>query len=243
MVCFIVHALQTPVSSILSTKNIEKALDTTNNIIILGDLNEDLFNQNVHNLKDVLLINSLHNIIAEPTRQLALLDPIILHEDMTPLNQGIIKVPSEISDHCATYEYLPFEYPLHGTFTRNVWMYKFANYELFNRIISEFDWSCLHQGTVNEASSLFTNVFIEFAKLCIPNKTIVVREDNKPWYDSEIRRNSRKRDRMKKSALKSGNPNDWKKYKYYRNKVNNLKKHAKESFYNNLDIIVLRLSK
>ena len=37
--------------------------------------------------------------------------------------------------------------------------------------------------------------FIEFAKLCIPNKTIVVRKDDKPWYDSEIRRNSRKRDR------------------------------------------------
>ena len=46
-------------------KNIEKALDTTNNIIILGDMNEDLFNQNMHNLIDVLLINSLHNIIAE----------------------------------------------------------------------------------------------------------------------------------------------------------------------------------
>ena len=28
------------------------------------------------------------------------------------------------------------------------------------------------------------------------------------------------------------------KYKYYRNKVNNKKKHAKEYFYNNLDIIV-----
>ena len=105
-------------------KNIEKALDTTNNIIILGDMNEDLFNPNMHNLKDVLLINSLHNIIAESTRQLALLDPIILHEDMTPLNQGIINAPSEISDHCGTYVYLPFAYPLHGTFTRNVWMYK-----------------------------------------------------------------------------------------------------------------------
>ena len=123
-------------------------------------MNEVLFNSNRHNLKDVLLINSLHNIIAEPTRQLALLDPIILHEDMTTLNQGIIKVASEISDHCATYVYLPFEYPLHGTFTRNVWMYKFANYELFNRKISELDWACLHQGSVNEASSLFTNVLL-----------------------------------------------------------------------------------
>ena len=128
--------------------NIENVLDTTNNIIILGDMNEDLFNPNMHNLIDVLLINSLHNIIAEPTRQLALVDPIILHEDMTPLNQGIIKVPSEISDHCATYVYLPFKYPLHGTFTRNVWISKFANYELFNRKILEFYWPCLHQGTV-----------------------------------------------------------------------------------------------
>ena len=53
-------------------KNIEKALDITNNIIILGDMNEDLLNPNMHNLKDVLLLKSLHNIISEPTRQLAL---------------------------------------------------------------------------------------------------------------------------------------------------------------------------
>ena len=92
-------------------------------------------------------------------------DHIILHDDMSPLNQGIIKVPPDISDHCATYVYLPFEYPVHVTFTRNVWMYKNANFELLNKILSEFDWSCLHQGSVNEASSLFTNIFIEFAKL------------------------------------------------------------------------------
>ena len=90
-------------------KNIEKALDITNNIIILGDMNEDLLNPNMHNLIDVLLLNSLHNIISEPTRQLALLDPIIVHEDMSTLSQGIIQVPNEISDHCATYVHIPFE--------------------------------------------------------------------------------------------------------------------------------------
>ena len=83
-------------------------------------MNEDLFNPNMHNLKDVLLINSLHNIIPEPTRQLSSIDPIVLHENMPPLNQGIINVPSEISNHCPTCVYLPFEYHLHGTFTRNV---------------------------------------------------------------------------------------------------------------------------
>ena len=49
-------------------------------------MNEDLLNPSMHNFKDVLLLNSLQNIIDEPTRQLALLDPIILHEDISPLN-------------------------------------------------------------------------------------------------------------------------------------------------------------
>ena len=31
-------------------------------------MNEDLLNPNMHNLKDVLLLNSLHNIISEQTR-------------------------------------------------------------------------------------------------------------------------------------------------------------------------------
>ena len=35
---------------------------------------------------------------------------------MSPLIQGIIRVPPDISDHCATYVNLPFEYPVHGSF-------------------------------------------------------------------------------------------------------------------------------
>ena len=50
-------------------------------LIILGDMNEDLLNPNMQNLKDVLLLSSLHNIISETTHQLALLEPIIVHED------------------------------------------------------------------------------------------------------------------------------------------------------------------
>ena len=64
-------------------------------------------------------------------------------------------------------------------------MYKYVNYELFINKISEFYWSCLQEGTVNEASLLSTRIFTEFAKPCIPNKTIVVQEDTKPWYISE----------------------------------------------------------
>ena len=84
----------------------------------------------------------------------------------------------------------------------------------------------------------FDNIFIEFVKVCIPSKTILVREDDKPWFDSEIRRNTRKRDRQKKRAVKTGNITDWIKYKRLRNKVNNQRKHAKESFYSNVELII-----
>ena len=38
------------------SRNIEKALEISTNVIVLGDLNEDLFNPNVHGLKDVMIL-------------------------------------------------------------------------------------------------------------------------------------------------------------------------------------------
>ena len=120
-------------------------------------------------------------------------------------------------------------------------MYKYANYELFNKRKSEFNCSCLQEGTVSEASILFTNIFIEFAKLCIPNKTIIVREGDKPWYDSELRMNSRKRDRLNKTALKQVTQMTDKNTTCLRiRKI--ITKHAKQSFYDNLDNIISDLN-
>ena len=113
----------------------------------------------MHNLKNILLLNSLHNIISEPTRQLALLDPIIVNEEMSPLSLGIIQVPDEINDHCATYVHIPFEYQLHILLLLE--MYGYIKMQIMNcsiKIISDFGRSCLHQGTVNEASSLSLNL-------------------------------------------------------------------------------------
>ena len=67
----------------------------------------------------------------------------------------------------------------------------------------------------------------------------MIRPNDKPWYDSEIRRYSRKRDRLKTKAVRTSQQSDWAKYKYLRNKANNLKRHAKETFYNNLEFSLL----
>ena len=64
-------------------QNLEIALDITKNVIIMGDLNENLLNPNNQNLKNVLLINSFNNIITEPTRGRALLDPVLTSFEQT----------------------------------------------------------------------------------------------------------------------------------------------------------------
>ena len=121
-------------------------------------MNEDLFRPNVHNLKDILLLNSLNNINSKPTRKNTFLDPVIIH--MSYLHQGILEIQPNISDHHATCVYLLFyKFPLHSSFTRNVWIHKQANFKLLNNKILHFDWTCLTQGTVNDASILF-NIFI-----------------------------------------------------------------------------------
>ncbi len=63
-------------------RNIETVIETSNNIILLGDINEDQMNEHNHKLKDILVLNSLKNVITSPTRvtetSSTLIDPIIV---------------------------------------------------------------------------------------------------------------------------------------------------------------------
>ena len=65
----------------------------------------------------------------------------------------------------------------------------------------------------HSAAKSFTEKLLSFAHICIPNKIVTVRPNDKPWYDSKIRVASRKRDRLKNKASKSNNSNVWMKYK------------------------------
>jgi hydroxylamine reductase (hybrid-cluster protein) len=85
----------------------------------------------------------------------------------------------------------------------------------------------------------FTKLFLDIARQSIPTKTITVRNYDKPWFNNEIRKEIRLRDRLRKNVFKFGRESDTLKYKKQRNKVNNMKKKAKENFESNLDNILL----
>jgi hypothetical protein len=54
---------------------------------------------------------------------------------------------------------------------------------------------------------------------CIPTKTITVRDYDKPWFNNEIRKEIRLRDRLRKNVFKFGRESDTLKYQKQRNKV------------------------
>ena len=86
--------------------------NVSNNLIIVGDVDEDQLNVNNHHLKKIKLLNNMKNVISEPTRVTAttstLIDPILVSQHCDPLHSGVLDIPGWISDHKATFIYIPF---------------------------------------------------------------------------------------------------------------------------------------
>jgi transcriptional regulator len=67
----------------------------------------------------------------------------------------------------------------------------------------------------------------------------MVRNNDKPWFTSKLRTEIRRIDRFRKIVLKSKTESSILRYKQQRNKVNNIKRNAKENIEKNLNTIML----
>ena len=48
-----------------------------------------------------------------------------------------------------------------------------------------------HSQTVSDAYDNFVRSFLKLCKECIPSSCVTVRPNDRPWYNTEIRRTSR----------------------------------------------------
>ncbi len=116
----------------LLDRNLEFISEISNNIIVVGDINEDQLNVRNHKLKDIMLVNTMKNVIVSPTRitdtTSTLIDPIMVNQDQHILKCGVLDVPSDISDHKITFAIIPFEINSDVSYTRSVWNFKRADF-------------------------------------------------------------------------------------------------------------------
>lgn len=219
------------------------AHDENNNIICLGDLNKNFQNELPNHIKDIFIINGLVNVINKPTHfdsrtgSTSLIDPILITDSVPMIDCDTLPIDRNVSDHDGTYVSISCGYSTGKTYKRNVWDYKNGNYEAMKDEIRLTNWEHLidSEPDINLSCSKFADRFLKIARSNIPTKQVTIRNDDKVWYDSELRRESRIRDRLRKAYFRTKTETAERKYKTQRNKVTSLKRRAKLRFYDNIN--------
>ncbi|CAG2201827.1 unnamed protein product [Mytilus edulis] len=222
---------------------LKRALDENNSIICLGDLNKNFMSDISSNIRDIVFINGLINIIDKPTHfdtrtgNTSLLDPILVTDSIPVVDKDTVPIDRKISDHDGTYVTINCGFTSSRTYKRKIWDYKNGDFDLMNQKVSRTNWEHLisDADNMNVACTNFTNSLLDIASECIPTREVVVRCDDKIWYNSNLRREMRKRDRFRKLFLRLKTSFAELKFKQQRNKVNNMKKQAKKHFYASLN--------
>ena len=215
--------------------SLENAVDQNQQIVVLGDLNVDLGSVTQHRLIDIMNDIGLRNCIDTPTRfgpvRNTILDLILIRE-CSILNSEVIDVDRTISDHNGVLINLKTDSGFKTAYKREVWDYRNCDFTKFNQDINNADWETMAEiNDVEETCDFFTTTYLNLAEDNIPKKKVTIRPNDKPWFNSELRKEIRKRDRLRKRALKSNSLAIYENYRKQRNHVNNLKKTAKQSYF------------
>ena len=158
--CFLLCVIYRPPNARVALWNdinliIERALDVNPNLIIMGDLNENVLVSNNVNLRNILLLNTLENVINEPTRITStssiLIDPIIVSSSIEFYRSGCSDVDSTISDHKLTFIYVKSTPETNVCKTRKVLLYNRADFQHFNELIITECWDFINTLTADEA--------------------------------------------------------------------------------------------
>ena len=219
--------------------SVERAFESNSKLIIVGDSNQNLLNPNEYHLTNFMALNNVQNVINKPTRVTPycskLLDPILVSSFVNVLHSDTVDVEDNISDHKATEILLKFINVPKPCSKRKVWYYESADFVQLNNLIENYNWDFITASDINQGCEKFSEIFLNLSSQCIASKEITVRPTDKPWYDSEIRRCSRQRNRQKNMVVRFRRNNNWERFKQVRNRVYNLKKVAKERCFSHLD--------
>ena len=215
---------------------LQKATANYNESIIVGDFNLDMFKPNLAKKVNNLAKNSnLTQLITEATR--------ITPDSETLLDLALVSCPDMISvqgvhhinlsDHSMIYVVRKCKKIRVTPKITKSRSYKNFNETNFIESLQTKNWNLVtNQSDVNNAWSIWSNMFIDVCDKHAPMKEKRIRTYLPDWITSDFLKLSKDRDFYYNKACKTNDPLDWNKAKALRNKVNNLNKSLKKNFYN-----------
>jgi hypothetical protein len=194
------------------------------NIVLVGDFNADPGGPKADydKLEEFLSLNNLTQHIREPTRitrtSATRLDLIITNLPMLAKGVGVGS-PVHENDHCTIYGILNMKTVKRQCFTRDMWDFKNANFDLFREELGNSDWeSCMESDDIDEICDKWSAMCLEISERVITKKRVKVRPYDKNWYNNYLRRLRRIKDRDHNEWTKERSDLNWNIYKASRNK-------------------------
>ena len=206
----------------LVRESIQKANDSMQNFIILGDFNEDFLKDPSPHLLDILTQYQLQQLVTFPTRitrdTSTCLDLIITQSPQ--LVKSVEDYPPFCSDHNVPYVIIkPAAHKRHSV-KRTILCYDKLDHAKFTDLLLQKDWdNILTNGTIDESCQYFTDQLLETAKRCMPTKTVTNRSDNPLWFTNDIRTLINRRNKLHKKAKRTDSPQDWTNFRQLRNEI------------------------
>ena len=154
---------------------------------------------------DICQTFSLHQLIDEPTnftKTSSTIIDLILINNVSFVEISGVSEPSILQDirhHCPVFAVFLFTKPHSKTFNRDVWLYEQGDFDTLRQRVADFDWDSIKCEDVNQYATSFTNILINLAKECIPNKKVRVRPQDLPLINGLVRKLMRKRNRLYKN--------------------------------------------
>ena len=217
-------------------ENIEfiKSNSTIQYMMLIGDMNADHGTPNGRKLAQLCINQNLQIHIMEPTRITATssscLDQILTNFPNFVYDTHV-DIPLDNCDHCTVAAQINFKIPAEEPYHRDIWLYKDADQKGFQEAIMSADWDeCFVTDDINDACVKWTEKLIEIAKLYIPNKTVLIRPKDKPWYNNNLRKLKRKVKRKYKKAKSSNLNSLWNDYKAIQNEYVESLKNAEQLY-------------
>ena len=215
---------------------IEQALQSCQNLIIIGDFNENLLDpRKCKNIHSILNTYNLNQLIDKPTRvtpySSSLIDLILTSDSLNCIDKGVIE--PFCSDHCAVYFTTNFVKTTIPSYKRKIWLYDRGDYQVYRDKLENADWDFDNLSIDEKINKVNSNIF-EAAEFAIPNKEVTIRPKDQPWMHNDVRKAMRKRGRLHKIAKRTNHPQHWANFRTARNHVNKLIHDSKLNYFKKL---------
>ena len=167
------------------------------NIIITGYLNADPSTPDGRKLLYFIDRNNFTKHVKEPTRitdrSSSELDQIVSNCDYL-IQDVMVSPPVSYNDHNTVSASIKFHIRNAKAFQRIMWQYDMTNFDGFRQRLSDVNWEhCFTSNDVDTAAQAWTDMLMNAARECIPNKLVTVRPRDKPFFNGYLRRLRRSR--------------------------------------------------